>query len=147
MTFTTPQKWLMGAGVVLAYLVYKAGTANAATSPSGAGAAVSAGAGGGGTPNAGDGLMVVTQDTGASGRLNVRTNPGANYPEVALVDHGGTVYATGNAKQATDGSTWWEVTTQQGGGTKGWAESNYLQNLGPMTTVSAATATPATVSA
>jgi len=138
MNLTTPQKVFLGVSAVVAYLFYKSSTAQAATNP----AASLPAASGGGTPNAGDGLMVVTQDTGAAGRLNVRTNPGTNYPEVALIDHGSTVTATGQVQTASDGSTWYQVKT--GTGITGWAESNYLQDIGPMTTVSSSATAPQT---
>ena len=121
---TTAQKWLLGAGAVLAFLVYKNRSASAAPTSS---APMSGG--GSSAPPAGNNLLVTTQDTGASGRLNIRTNPGTNYPEVALADHGSTVISLGNAQQASDGSVWWNVKTT--GGASGWAEANYLQDMGP----------------
>ncbi len=133
---TTMQKVLIGAGSVVAFLAIKSATASAATTASSTAASSTGTTGGGGTtPNAGDGLLVVTAQTGDAGRLNIRTNPGTNYPEVALANHGDTLIALGTTQTASDGSIWWGVKTQ--GGTSGWSESNYLQDLGPMTTVSA----------
>lgn len=125
---TTPQKVLLGAAAILALLVYKSRTASAASSSASSGTD-NGGDGGLTAPPAGNGLLVTTQDTGAAGRLNIRTNPGTNYPETALANHGDTLISLGNAKTASDGSVWWNVKTQ--GGTSGWAESNYLQDMGP----------------
>lgn len=131
---TTAQKFLLAtSGIIAAYWVLKPKDASAATgfapdgtpaTPSGAGTP-----GITGTPNKGDRLLVATQDTGDAGRLYVRTNPGTNYPEVSLAQHGSTLTATGQGQPDSSGISWWQVTTATG--QTGWADSKFLQNLGP----------------
>lgn len=129
---STPQKIFLGSAAVIAFLFYKSKSASASPSASPNTGNVPS-SGGLSAPPAGNGLLVTTQSTDAAGRLNIRTNPGTNYPEVALANHGDTLVSLGNAQTASDGSVWWNVKTS--GGTSGWAESNYLQDLGPMTSI------------
>lgn len=122
-----PSKLLLGIGGLTAVLLLMGSTANATTSPAGPG-----GSGGNATtPNAGDRLLVVTTQTGLAGRLYIRSDPGTNNPQVALANHGDYLTATGRVQTASDGTVWWEVQTATG--TKGWSESNYLQDTGPGT--------------
>ncbi len=135
---TTAQKFLLATGgIIAAYWVLKPKDASAATSfaPDGTpqvttAAPSSAGTPGAtNTPNAGDKLLVVTQDAGDAGRLYIRTNPGTNYPEVTLAQHGSSLIATGQGQPDSSGINWWQVKTLTG--QTGWADSKFLQNMGP----------------
>ncbi len=130
---TTAQKFLLATGgIITAIWLLKPKDASAATSPAGTGGGSPTGAGSpsaSNVPNAGDKLMVSTQDTGDAGRLYIRTNPGTNYPEVSLAQHGATLTATGQGQPDSSGIQWWQVTTATG--QTGWADSKFLQNLGP----------------
>ena len=124
---TTAQKFLAAtAGILALYWVLKPSTASAAPAspvPNPQNAATSSG------PQAGDKLLVQTQQTGLAGSLYVRSGAGTTYPEVTYVAHGSNLIATGNSQVDSSGVAWWEVQTPTG--QKGWSESIYLQDLGP----------------
>jgi hypothetical protein len=129
---TTAQKFLAAtAGIIGLYWFLKPSEAQAATTASTPStpsttphdAAVSSG------PQAGDQLLVQTQQTGLAGSLYVRSGAGMTYPEVTYVAHGSKVIATGNSQTDSSGVAWWEVQTPTG--QKGWSESIYLYDLGP----------------
>lgn len=137
---TFSQKLLLGFGGLAAFLFITAPSASAATAAPAAGGGGGGGGGGGmpatplpaggnvTTPNAGDRLLVATQQTGAAGQLNIRKGPGIQNAIIGAAPHGSTLSATGQVQTATDGTAWWQVSN---GSLTGWSEALFLHDMGP----------------
>lgn len=82
-----------------------------------------------------EGTTVAVVGVDAGDRLNVREAPGSGAEVVAELDPlADDIAASGHNRRLDDGSLWAEVRV---GGVTGWANTEYLAHLGPVTDITA----------